>query len=277
MNATTRPAIAVYAALAVALVGLTARPALAQFQPRPLGNPAVGENFHIEGFAGFWNPDSDITIAVEGLGQNPTNINLKTDLGATDSRVGEMRLVLRPAAKHKFRLNYTPLKWEQSATLVRDVVFNGQKYTLTLPVDSLLDWKAWRFGYEYDFIRRDRGFGGVIVEAKYTDVTAQLSNSLITEFARAKAPIPAIGGIARVYPVPNVGITFEMTGFKLPESINEDYKARYIDWDLYGTLNLTDNVGAQVGYRSLDLSYLISDYAGTMVLKGVYFGIVARY
>lgn len=277
MHATRRPAVAVYAAIIAAAIALAPRTAHAQFQPRPLGNPAIGESWHIEGFAGFWNPGTDIAIAVEGLGQTPTDIDLKNDLGLVDQRFTDLRLVLRPASKHKFRVELTPMKWEQSATLTRDVVFNGQRYTVNIPVDSLLEWHSARFGYEYDFIRRDRGFGGFIIEANYTDLKATLTNDFVTQFAQARAPIPTIGGIARVYPVPNVGITFEMTGFKLPQSVNEDYRVKYINWDLYGTLNFNDFVGAQVGYRSLDLDFLIDQYADTSTLKGLYFGVVARY
>ena len=41
---------------------------------------------------------------------------------------------------------------------------------VTLPVATDLKWKAYRFGYEWDFVYRDRGFVGVVLEAKYTDV-----------------------------------------------------------------------------------------------------------
>ena len=37
----------------------------------------------------------------------------------------------------------------------------------------------------------------------------------------------------------------ELTGFRLPSSINEEYKAHYADIDLYGTFNFHKNVGAQ--------------------------------
>ena len=57
-----------------------------------------------------------------------------------------------------------------------------------------------------------------------------------TEFAHARGPIPAIGGIARVYVVPNISITGEVSAFKIPDSIDSRYNAHYIDFDLYGTL-----------------------------------------
>jgi len=67
--------------------------------------------------------------------------------------------VLRPAKKHKLRFEYTPIKYEQEdGVLTRDVIFNGLLYTVSLPVATTIDWKAYRFTYEYDLIYRDRGF-----------------------------------------------------------------------------------------------------------------------
>ena len=148
-----------------------------------------------------------------------------------------------------------------------------------MPVDSTLDWKAYRLGYEYDFVTTNRGFGGFIVEAKLTDVRVQLRSPLknIDEFTRTRAAVPAIGGIARVYVVPNIAVSVELTGFKFPKNIIKNNSAHYVDVDVYGTWNLTNNIGAQVGYRSLDLGYVIKTDTGTFKLNGAYFGVVGRY
>lgn len=273
------------AGLAVAAVLMLAAPARAQYQPRPLNDPATGESFHIEVGAAFWNPSADLTVASGGSGPLSgiagTEINAKRDLGFTDQRLPELSLMLRPAAAHKFRLQFVPIKFEGTNTLQRDIVFNGQRYRIGIPVTSTLDWRAYRFGYEFDFIRRNRGFGGFILEAKYTDVQVNLaattSGVTLNEFARARAPIPAIGGIARVYVVPNISITGEVTGFKLPDSIDQRYAAHYVDVDIYGTVNFTNNIGVKGGFKSLDLGYLVKQDTGSFVMKGIYFGVVARY
>ena len=254
-----------------------ASPARAQYRPRPLNDPATGESFHIEGSLSFWRPTADIVIASEGLGIPGTSIDFKNDLGIQDKGFPAWNLVLRPARSHKFRMQYIPIKYDASANLRRPIVFNGQAYPLNLPVNTALDWKAYRFNYEFDFIARNRGFGGFIIEAKYTDIRADLASPLITEFAHARFPVPAIGGIARVYVVPNISITGEVTGFKVPDSIDNRYRAHYVDVDIYGTVNFTNNVGAQFGYRTLDLGYLIKKDTGSLTLKGVYFGVIARY
>jgi len=271
----TRFTVSLYAVFVTALI--CSSPASAQFTPRTLNDPATGEQFHIEGSAGFWSPTADMSISSEALGIVGSTIDFKNDLGLKDQRFGELHLVLRPARKHKLRLQYIPIEFIQDSTVQRDIKFNGQLYARGLPVNSDLLWKAYRFAYEYDFITRNRGFGGFILEAKYTDVSATLKSPIVEEFIHARAPIPAIGGIVRVYVVPNISITGELTGVKIPDSISKEYKAHYADLDIYGTLNLTNNIGVQGGYRSFDVGYHVKSDTGSFILKGIYFGVVARY
>jgi hypothetical protein len=256
---------------------LTAATASAQYRPRPLNDPATGERFHIEAEAAYWTPTADITFASAGLGIPGDSINVKRDLGVTDQQFPALAVQIRPARSHHFRFQYIPIEYSGSTRLARDIVFNGIRYSANVPVNSSLDWKAYRFGYQYDFIVKNRGFGGVILEAKYTDVRAQLATPLQIEFTRQRAPIPAIGGIARVYVVPNISITGELTGFTIPDSVEGRYHAHYVDLDVYGTLNFTDNIGVKGGYRSLDLGYHLKDDIGSFVLNGIYFGAVLRY
>ena len=259
---------------------LSAVPAQAQYAVRgPSSTRATGENYHVEIGAYFWNPTPGIQIASESLpGIIGDRIDFVDDLGLEKSRFSQLRVVLRPATKHKFRFEYTPIKYEQpDGELRRDVVFNGLVYNLGLPVATTVEWNAYRFTYEYDIIYRDRGFFGIILEAKYTDVRAELVNIVNTEFVHARAPIPAIGAIGRVYVAPNISITGEFSGFRLPESIDEGYRATYYDFDLYGTVNFTDHFGAQVGYRSYDVFYRIDQDEGDLNLRGPYLGGVVRF
>ena len=267
----------------VYLMMLAAAPAQAQYGVRGSSDRATGENYRVEIGAYLWNPNPDLIIRSEALTQARlgSTIDLVEDLGIERSRFRQIKAVLRPAKKHKFRFEYTPIDYDQpNGTLRRTIVFNGQEFNLALPVATTLKWDAFRFGYEWDMIYRDRGFFGILLEAKYTKVEATLAQNALglEEFARAKAPIPAIGAIGRVYVAPNISITGEISGFKWPESIDEGYRARYIDFDLYGTVNFSNNFGAQVGYRSIDVFYFIEDEdEGKLKLKGLYFGGVARF
>jgi hypothetical protein len=264
-----------------AVLALASSPAFAQYKPRPINDPATGETYHIEAAADYWFPTADITVASAGSGSLSglpgSQIDAKRDLGFTDQRFPALQLQLRPAKSHKFRLQYIPISYTGSSTLAQDIVFNGIRYKLGVPVNSTMDWKAWRFGYEYDFIVKNKGFAGFIMEAKYTDVRVELDSPFAQEFAHARGPIPAIGGVGRVYVVPNISITGEVTGFKIPDSIDSRYNAHYVDIDVYGTLNFTNNIGVKAGYRSLDVGYLIKTDTGAFTLKGLYFGAVLRY
>lgn len=259
-----------------------ATPAEAQYGARRAGsNRATGETYHIELAGMYWNPTPEIVIASEGLGQLGDSIDFVGTLGIEKQRFKQLKIVLRLATKHKFRFEYTPIVYTAQKTVPVRFVFNGQRFDIGIPVTTDLTWKAYRFGYEWDFIYRDRGFAGLVLETKYTDVSATLTAAAVgtAQFTQARAPIPAIGFIGRGYLVPNISITGEFTAFKLPEKAlnSDDYSAKYYDFDLYGTVNFTDHVGAQIGYRSFDVFYKVKQDTGTMKLKGLYFGGVARF
>jgi hypothetical protein len=252
-------------------------PAHAQYGASRLSDPATGESYHVEVGGYLWNPTPDIAITSESLGIIGSRIDFVTDLGIQKTRFNQLKLVLRPTKKHKFRFEYTPITYDALGAIKRNIVFNGIVFPVALPVATNLQWKAYRIGYEYDLVYRDRGFFGIVMEAKYTEINATLRNLLDTEFVEARAPIPSVGAIGRVYVAPNISITAEFSGIKVPDSVSEDYRAKYFDLDIYGTVNFTDHFGAQVGYRSFDVLYKVDKDEGELKLKGLYLGGVARF
>ena len=71
--------------------------------------------------------------------------------------------------------------------------------------------------------------------------------------------------------VPNIAITGEFTGFKLgwaPDSIRGDTNGHYADFDFYGTVNFTNNVGVQGGYRRFDVGYELKNDTGAFTREG---------
>jgi hypothetical protein len=268
----TRRALVCVCAVATFVMSATAMPVFAQYS----GTRATGENYHVEFSGNLWNPTPNILINSESIsGIIGSDIDFVEDLGIESNWFTQLKVVLRPATKHKFRFEFTPIRYDASTVLSRDLIFNGIEFPVRIPVEAELKWNAYRFSYEYDFFYRDRGFVGLVLEAKYTDVQASLTNALDFEFVHARAPIPAVGFIGRGYVAPNISITGEFTFFKLPEI--QANSGRYFDLDLYGTVNFTDNVGAQGGYRSFDVVYKVDNDNGTLRLKGLYFGGVVRF
>lgn len=257
---------------------LAAAPASAQYGTRgALSDPATGERYTVEIGGFLWAPTPTLLITSESLGIVGNQIDFVEDFDFETSTFRQLKAVLRPGRKHKLRFEYTPIRYSNEARLNRTVIFNGQRFDVTLPVLAGVKWNAMRFGYEWDFLYRDRGFLGLLLEAKYTDVEASLENVLVgREFVRARAPIPAIGLIGRAYPLPNLSITGELSGFRLP-NIDENYRGSFYDFDIYGTLNFTDHFGVQGGYRSLTVFYQINADEGDLKMRRPYFGGVVRF
>jgi len=261
-------------ALAACALALVSAPARAQYRPRSVATTSPAESFHVELGAGFWNPSADMQITD---GANGSTIDLKKDLGLADKKVGEFQLVLKPALKHKIRVQYIPISYTQTATTTRALTFNGLTYPAGSSITSSLDWKAWRFGYEYDFISNFRGVLGTIVDLKYTDVSATLTAPGVAGAASARAPIPALGGIGRIYLAQNLSITGELTGFKFPGGWIKSTSGSYADMDLYAMLNFTDNFGVRAGLRKFDVEYTLTNDTGTFKLSGPYLGVSIRF
>jgi hypothetical protein len=272
------------------LVGLAAA-AHAQYRPMPQpnapkssgggGKTPINEPYHVEVSFNLWNPAPEFIVASESLGIGGTNIDVQADLNVQQKQMYEFRLVLRPGKHHKFRFHYLPMAYTGQTTLSAEIIFNGIKFPVSTAVATELRWNTYRIGYEGDFVSRDWGYIGLILEAKYTDARVELTAPVIgREFVQARAPIPAIGLAARVYPVKWVAITGEFTAFKLPKGIQglpTGTEAQYFDWDINGTVNFTHNFGAEIGYRTLDLRYSVEQDNGQARLKGVYFGGIARF
>jgi hypothetical protein len=272
-----------FATTVCVLAGLSAAaPAEAQYGARRAGSDrATGETYHVELGGTIWNPTPNIVIASTQFEQLGDDVDFVATLGLQQKTFNQFRAVLRPGTKHKFRFEYSPIKYEAQKNVPVSFVFNGQRFNVGVPVETTLEWKAYRFGYEWDFVYMNRGFVGMLLDLKYTDVTASLDSPAVgvTQFTSARAPIPAIGVIGRGYVVPNISITGEFSAFRLPErALNtDDYSGKYYDFDFYGTVNFTNNFGAQLGYRTLDVFYKVKQDTGTMTLKGWYFAGVARF
>ena len=271
-------AVAVVAALAAG----APMAAHAQYSAPSTTTAALGERYHFEVSGNFWNPDLFGQISSEQFGLVGSTIDFTEDLGYVKTRFRDLRIVLRPSQKSKFRIQYTPVEYEAETTFSRSIVFNGIAFPLSVPVESRFGWKVWRFGYEYDFVYKSRGYVGLLLEGRYTQMDARLTtnsplfSTQIDEFATAKAPLPAIGVVGRAYVLPEVAINFELSGFKLPD-IDPKYKADYFDWDIYGTVNLTNNFGVQAGWRKLTNLLVIENDMGDVRFQGLWFGGAVRY
>ena len=264
------------------LLGVVAAPsaAVAQYRPYAANGEPVGEDYHIEAGYSFWSAEPSLIINSESLEIIGTDINLIADLGIQKKRLRAFDVVLRPAKKHRFRFQRLPIKYETDAfPVTREFVFNGQRYRVGLPVTTTVDFTTHRFGYEYDFIYRSKGFFGVLLDLKLTNVEVNLDSPIGAEFVSAAAPIPTIGFVGRGYVLPNLAINGELSFFRTPNSLKEQFdgEGRYTDFDVNGTFNFNQYVGAKFGYRRTTVFYDVDLDTGDLQFKGFYFGGVVRY
>jgi hypothetical protein len=274
---------------ALALVGAVPATAAAQYAAPSLEYPPLGEKYHIEASGTMWNPAPTGLISSAQFGIAGSNIDFTKDLGFAATRFKDLRIVLRPSTKQKFRVQYTPLDYFSATTLDRPVVFNGINFNVALPIQATFDWKVWRFGYEYDFVYRKRGYIGMLLDMRLTQMTAKLASPIDTEFTTVRAPLPSVGVVGRAYILPEVALNFEVTGLcgmqnaagqfsaTCKQATGAKYQAAYFDWDIYGTVNLTNYVGAQIGWRRMTTLIDIKQDTGNVKFQGFWFGGVVRY
>jgi len=268
----------VLAGIVVVVLGWSARDAAAQY--RPPAKPAIGEDYHIEGSLAWWNADPSILVSSESLGIPGDDIDLIEDLSVIKHKLRKLDIVLRPGKKHRFRFEYLPISYSADTVIKRTFVFNGQRYTIGLPVKTRAEFNTSRFGYEYDFLYLKRGFLGALFDLKYTDVNVSLESPLTAqpEFTSAVAPIPTIGIVGRGYIAPSVAVNGEVSIFRVPDSLAKDrFDGSYTDIDFNLTYNYNRYVGAVVGYRKLSVLYEFEQDSGALKFNGLYIGGVVRY
>jgi hypothetical protein len=269
-----RALLHVCAALAMVFAGPAI--AAAQYNAPSLTSDAIGEAYHIELAGTLWNPAMTGTVSSDQFGQIGTDLDFVSDLGFEQTRFKDLRIVFRPARKHRLRLQYTPVSYLGQHELQRTITFNGISFPASIPVTSALDWKVWRFGYEYDMVYRSRGFFGAFLEARYTNFMTSLQALNRSEFTSAKAPLPAAGLVGRAYVAKNVALNVEVSAFRLPD-FDPKYQAHYADWDISGTVNLTNNVGVEIGWRRMNTFLHIEEDEGDFKFQGLWFGGALRY
>jgi len=237
----------------------------------------------------MWNPNLFGQISSDALNLVGSTIDFGKDLGFGTTRSTDVNVVVRPAKKHRFRIEYSPVTYTADTTFSRIITFAGVPFPVSLPIHSTFGWNTWRFGYEYDFIYRPRGFVGAMFEAQSTKLDASLSSAVIGGSTSGTAILPSIGIVGRAYVLRSVSVDFEVNGLcalhsktghfamQCKQDLNPDYQASYFDWNVYGTINITNYVGAQVGWRRATTTLNLGSDRGQIAFQGIWFGGVARY
>ncbi len=232
---------------------------------------AQAEAFHVEAGITFWKATPDIVLTSGSLG---TPVDFINTFAVEKKRLHDYRLVIKHG-KHKLRFSTMPIEYTSTATLNETIRFNGQTFTVGVPVTADMNWTMRRAGYEYDVIATPMAYIGGIADLKYNKMNATLTAPLVAaQTFERNVWVPTFGFGARAYLSKDVSLTGEYTGIKWDRN---NLVAHWNDWDVYATANLGRNVGTQLGYRTLKADYDIDNDAGDLKLKGTYIGLLLRF
>jgi len=223
----------------------------------------------------FWRPSPELTLSTDALAGSSTNeVDFVQEFGIEDKSFPEFRAVL--GAGHKFRFSYVKFSYDAEATIQRTFTFQGRTFTVGAPASTDIKWDLWKLGYEWDFVRRERGFFGLFTDVKINKIQASVDSPALSSTASVDttAPVPTVGVIGRGYVAPMVAITGEFSGLKVSSG---DFEVKFTDFDISGTVTFGRHVGAQVGYRSVVVDYVVDEDTGDLKMQGPYFGGVVRF
>ena len=224
----------------------------------------------------FWTPDPTLTLQSGDLtaATGITNIDFVQEFGIEKKTFPEIRFTV--GRSHKFRFGYVPVKYDADATIQRTITFRGQTFTVGVPASTEIKWDLWKFGYEWDFVSREKGYFGVIADLKYNKLEASIASPALARTAMTEqdAPVPTIGVAGRGYPHPMVSISGEFSGLKFN---SDEFEASLWDFDINAAVTFGRYIGVQGGYRMYTVDFTIEDDIGDLELKGPYIGAVVRF
>lgn len=211
----------------------------------------MGDKFILELEGRYWIPKLSANLKlsdynVSGVEIPGTDINVVDDLGIKNENFFSGRLILK-LGNSKIRFSYLPIRYEGEKAVSIPIDFLGTTYPLGTTVKTELKADMYDLTYEYDAIRGDFGFLGIILGVKYFDLYGKLEAAGVSEEGEGQAPIPVIGLAGRVYPIKYFNLSGEITGLTVG-------KASIYDAEAALNVNPIKYVGISGGYRIIRLS-----------------------
>jgi hypothetical protein len=239
--------------------------------------PAAAQDHVVELGLMSWGPSPGLTLSSEGLvGSSISEVDFVREFGIVDKSFPNFRVAL--GRSHKFRLSHAKFSYEPETVIQRTLTFQGRTFALNTPASADIKWDLWTFGYEWDFVSRERGFFGLVADLKYNKIKASIDSPALGSPAATDttAPVPTIGVAARSYIGSVITVGGEYTGLKIGSG---DFDVKFTDFDINAAIVPSPRigVGAQVGYRSVAADYVVDHDTGDLTMRGPYFGVIVRF
>jgi hypothetical protein len=190
-----------------------------------------------------------------GLSGSSNYFNLQQDFNFAGYSTFNARLDWRFKRKQHFLFTASPaISATRTVTLGRTIMFQGQQFDLGTQASAVLKSFDFAPAYQYDIIRRDHGFFGLVVEVNLlrTEGSIEGTGTMngVTTFRSASrtyfAALPVVGPAFRWYPLRS------SNRLSVEGSIRGMYFFGYGNFlDAYGNVNvgLTRHLALRAGYQ----------------------------
>lgn len=231
-----------FAALALALTAFAARPASAQEeQPPP-------ERYHLRLEYLWWSPQPAGQLQKGFSGQDGTLLDVD-ELGIQGHQANELRAALRLGTSWKLRGSWSPIDFRGDVLAARPFVYGTTEVLLGQRVITSLKGNYGSAELEWDFVRRSRGFAGLLFGARIVDVDTLLLNVDASErvFETERLPIPSFGLTGRFYPDKRVSLEGELSGLTIGD------RGHIFELHAVARFHVSDHLAASGGYHRIAL------------------------
>ena len=158
--------------------------------------PAGAVELGVRGYWWFTSIDGDLRVDAEGL--TGTKLDLKDDLGFGDESYPIVEAFVG-LGRHHLSLAYYRAEYDGTNDLTRDIVFNGEVFTVGDQISSKLNYDTFDFQYQYDFLNLENvlaGFSlGAVLRVEVFDGEAEIKSQILGTTTRETftTPIPQLG------------------------------------------------------------------------------------
>ncbi len=188
--------------------------------------------FGVEAGLGYWRQSPSGTMEYQPVAATVGNVDLKDDLNLGDQGrvVGRVKVEL-PLALPNIYFMATPMSFDGSGRLTRDISFGGQTFTAGTDVQSKfkLDHYDLAFYYPIPFLKTAT-LGVLNVElglnARQINFNGEVNSSLASASKSVTIYVPMIYGGVQVKPISLFSIEGEIRGIAYGSSHYYDYIGR---------------------------------------------------
>lgn len=197
-----------------------------------------------------------------------TLIDVNEDLGIQDKRTFEVRGAIQFRRGHKLRVSFTRLDYTANVAEARkSFTFDDTRFDRFSNVITNLKGAFYTAEYEWDFLKSERGYLGVLLGAKAVDLDWLIvSPPSRRETDTLRAPVPTLGAAARFY-AGRVSLEGELSGLSIGA------RGTVVEAQTSARLHISDRLAVQAGYRLLKLKAEEGLDMGDVRLAGFLFGL----